>query len=180
MAITILRLGHRIFRDQRISTHVFLVARALGADTGVYSGEEDHGLEESVARISEQFGGSFAVRYEKNAVRFIEDWKRKGGAVVHLTVYGLPAEKTVSKIKIRSKRKPLLVIAGGEKVPRNIYDLTDWNVEVTNQPHSEVGALSLFLYLLRGPAALKTKFPKAGKTVVPQERGKKVIEKGSD
>ena len=30
--ITILRIGHRISRDKRITTHVALVARAFGAD----------------------------------------------------------------------------------------------------------------------------------------------------
>jgi len=30
--ITVLRIGHRISRDKRITTHVALVARAFGAD----------------------------------------------------------------------------------------------------------------------------------------------------
>jgi len=33
--LCVLRLGHRMGRDQRITTHVFLVARAMGAAEGV-------------------------------------------------------------------------------------------------------------------------------------------------
>ena len=37
--IVVLRLGHRIGRDARISTHCGLVARALGANKIIYSGD---------------------------------------------------------------------------------------------------------------------------------------------
>ena len=39
--ITILRLGHRVVRDQRITTHVALTSRAFGADKIVISVEKD-------------------------------------------------------------------------------------------------------------------------------------------
>ena len=36
--IVVLRLGHRLKRDERLSTHVGLASRALGADKIIYSG----------------------------------------------------------------------------------------------------------------------------------------------
>ncbi|MEM5871528.1 MAG: tRNA (cytidine(56)-2'-O)-methyltransferase, partial [Candidatus Aenigmatarchaeota archaeon] len=56
MSIYVLRLGHRIHRDERISTHCGLVARAFGADGIIYSGEHDEKLIESVKRVSEEWG----------------------------------------------------------------------------------------------------------------------------
>ena len=39
--VTILRLGYRLGRDPRITTHLALVARALGAESFLFSGDED-------------------------------------------------------------------------------------------------------------------------------------------
>ncbi|HDN90942.1 MAG TPA: tRNA (cytidine(56)-2'-O)-methyltransferase, partial [Candidatus Aenigmarchaeota archaeon] len=41
MRIVVVRLSHRKKRDQRVSTHVALVARAFGAEGIFYSGEKD-------------------------------------------------------------------------------------------------------------------------------------------
>ena len=45
--INVLRLGHRIGRDKRITTHVALVARAFGADK-ILIDTEDRKTEEIV------------------------------------------------------------------------------------------------------------------------------------
>ena len=55
MRIVILRLGHRIQRDQRITTHVALTARALGAE-GMLLDSDDSGIEKSLARSRSQLG----------------------------------------------------------------------------------------------------------------------------
>jgi predicted SpoU family rRNA methylase len=85
--ITVLRLGHRIERDQRISTHVALTARALGADEIVFSGDYDPGLIESVARVVEKWGGSFKMSYTPDWAGFMRQRKAAGEMVVHLTFF---------------------------------------------------------------------------------------------
>ena len=50
--IIVLRMGHRQKRDERLSTHCGLVARALGADRIIYSGERDGKLLYSVNDVS--------------------------------------------------------------------------------------------------------------------------------
>ncbi|MCL2143761.1 MAG: tRNA (cytidine(56)-2'-O)-methyltransferase, partial [Methanomassiliicoccaceae archaeon] len=40
----------------------------------------------------------------------------------------------------------MLVIVGAEKVPPEVYERSDHNISVGNQPHSEIAALSIFLY----------------------------------
>ena len=62
----------------------------------------------------------------------------------------------------------LLVIVGGEKVEGAIYDLSDFNLSVSNEPISEVSALGIFLYDINGFAELKNGRLK----VIPQKKGK--------
>ena len=64
--IVVLRIGHRPGRDERVSTHCGLVARALGASSIIYSGEKDDSLLESVKNVVDRWGGRFTASYEEN------------------------------------------------------------------------------------------------------------------
>ncbi|MFA6327998.1 MAG: tRNA (cytidine(56)-2'-O)-methyltransferase [Candidatus Micrarchaeia archaeon] len=173
--ICILRLGHRRQRDQRITTHVFLVARALGAAEGVLSGEEDDSVINGIARVSDLWGGGFKVRYEQNWRRFVKERKEAGWKVAHLTMYGEdfePAAKRLGKGKC-------IVIVGAGKVPREAYELADANLSVTTQPHSEVAAVALFLDRCFSGKELANDF--GGKLkIVPNACGKVVLRDKSD
>lgn len=170
MVILVLRLGHRIGRDKRISTHCGLVSRAFGAKVMFYSGEKDSSLEKSIKNAVREWGGPFEIKHVKNWRTFVKSFK---GKKIHLTMYGLPVQKKISGIR---KTKELLIIIGGEKVPGDVYQFVDFNISVTSQPHSEVAALALFLHeYLRG-RELNRKFQKARRRIVPQGRGKKVIQ----
>jgi len=174
--IVVLRLGHRRERDKRISTHCGLVARALGADEIVYSGEEDAGLVERVNKVREKWGGKFKARYDPEWRRFLKTFN---GFKVHLTFYGEEFATGVLKIKKEMKNgKNALIIVGAEKVPREVYELSDLNLSVGNQPHSEVAALALVLYELTNGAGLKKIFNAWKVRIVPSGRGKKVVERG--
>ncbi len=172
MKVYILRLGHRISRDKRISTHCGLVSRAFGANGIIYAGEKDKDLMKSVKNVSKQWGGRFEVKYEKNWRNFIKKWK---GRVVHLTVYGMPVQEKIEEIE--NCKKDILVIVGGEKVPPEVYEMADWNISITNQPHSEIAALSIFLDRLWKGGELYRRFTNARIKVKPAERGKKVLKK---
>jgi tRNA (cytidine56-2'-O)-methyltransferase len=169
--IYVLRLGHRIFRDQRITTHCALVARAFGANGMFYTGQRDATFENSVKKVCEEFGGNFEVKYVPKWKSMLNEWKSKG-KIVHLTMYGLPLERKIKKI---GKKDDLMVIIGGEKVPPEVYHLSDWNISVTNQPHSEVAALALFLDRYFEGKEMNKKFKNAKLFIIPQERGKKVM-----
>lgn len=166
--IVVLRLGHRPTRDQRVTTHVALTARALGADE-VWVSTEDVGLEKTVRSVVERFGGKFKIKSGVDWRRAIKSWK---GEVVHLTMYGERLSKAIPTIKA----KDLMIVVGAEKVPREVYDLADRNVSVGNQPHSEVAALGIFLDRYMKGKALERPF--RGKlTVVPNPRGKTVVDR---
>ncbi len=171
--VFILRLGHRPERDKRITTHVFLVARAFGAHGAFYSGQRDKRVEESVRKVVKLWGGPFTLEFVENWVGKIKQWKKNGGEIIHLTMYGLPLNETIQKIRESNRDK--LVIVGGAKVPKIVYELADWNVSITLQPHSEVGALSVFLHELYMGRELTKEFKDAKVKIIPQARGKKVV-----
>jgi len=171
MVITVLRLGHRPIRDKRVTTHLFLAARAFGADRGIYSGVKDRKLEETLAGVCREWGGSFRVEYAESWKKVVEEWS---GKVIHLTMYGVPLRDTIRAI--RSEPADKIIMVGGEKVPTEAYSLADWNVSITSQPHSEVSALALFLHEYFEGQELAREFDGARFRVVPQERGKKVLD----
>jgi len=169
METTVLRLGHRPQRDKRLSTHLLLAARALGASGAFYAGTRDPGLEESVRKIVRDWGGDFSVEYTANWRSVVKDWE---GCVAHLTMYGLPAQDVVKEIG--AGEGPLLVVVGGPKVPGDMWGLADWNISVTLQPHSEVSALALFLHMLYGGSELSREYPGARLRIVPSAKGKEL------
>ncbi len=169
MKIWVLRLGHRRGRDPRLTTHVVLTARALGCDGIILSGEKDDSIIENINEVVKDWGNHFEVRYEKNWRKIINNWK---GKTVHLTMYGLPTQDKIDEIR---KLKNLLVVVGSEKVPSEVYHLVDFNVAITNQPHSEVASLAVFLDKLFEGKELGKKFKNARIKIIPQKNGKKTI-----
>lgn len=171
MNIEVLRLGHRPQRDKRITTHVALTARALGA-TRVCIAEPDDEIVATVQGVAKRFGGKFTIAAGTGWKGVVAAWKRGGGQVVHLTMYGRPLGEAVPRILER--RADVLVVVGAEKVPGDIYEAADENVAVGNQPHSEVAALALLLDRLRQGEWEGDEFADAKLRVVPSARGKSV------
>jgi len=171
MRIEVLRLGHRPQRDKRITTHVALTARALGAGA-VHIAEEDAEVVRSVRSVAARFGGGFVIDDGVGWKGPIKAWKAAGGQVVHLTMYGLPLRDAVPRILARAT--DALVVVGAEKVPGDLYELADENVAVGSQPHSEVAALALVLDRLRAGAWEDDEFAGAKIQVVPTAHGKRV------
>ncbi len=175
-----LRLGHRKDRDKRITTHVALVARAFGAKGIVFVGEIEPKIIEKVRDVTERWGGPFEVNVVKSYREFIKRWKKEKGTVVHLTMYGENIVTSDVLQRIRKNGGKILVIVGAEKVPREIYDLADFNVAIGNQPHSEVAALAVFLDRLYEGRELSKEFYNAKIKIIPSSRGKKVIKVDSN
>jgi len=172
MAIFVLRLGHRKKRDKRVTTHVCLAARALGANGAILCGERDEKVIESVKQTVRNWGGKFSIDYNENWRAAIKNAKKDGFTIVHLTMYGEKLEDVVPRLK--NKRK-LFVVVGAGKVPGEVYSLADFNVSVSNQPHSEVAALAIFLHVFFDGKELNKRFPGAVIRIVPQKRGKKIL-----
>jgi tRNA (cytidine56-2'-O)-methyltransferase len=169
--VCVLRLGHRAFRDRRVTTHVGLAARAFGAD-GMYLAAGDPGVAGSIRDVAARWGGQFFVEDEVAWKECVRAWRERGGTVVHLTMYGIPMKEVIGEIQAREE---ILVVIGAEKVPGEIYGLADYNVSVTGQPHSEVSSIAVFLDHLFAGAELDRTYPDAELSIEPSRKGKRTL-----
>ena len=167
----VLRLGHRPERDERLTTHVCLTARALGADA-VHVDGNGTGPVGTAREVTERFGGPFDARTVGSPRSVVRDFD---GNVAHLTMYGEPVEDVIDDVR----DEPVLAVVGAGKVDGWVYGEADYNVGVTNQPHSEVAALAVFLHEYFDGDELDSSFEGGEIEVVPSARGKKTRSKDS-
>ncbi|ABN70016.1 protein of unknown function DUF127 [Staphylothermus marinus F1] len=172
MKIYVLRYGHRPGRDKRITTHVGLVARAFGAHGFILGDVIDEKVIGSIKKVMERWGGNLYIDAGVDSRKYVLEWKRRGGIVVHLTMYGLHIDDVIDEI--RGLNKDILIVVGAEKVPPFFYEVADYNVAIGHQPHSEVAALAVFLDRFYMGKELHLSFPNAKLIIVPSPRGKKV------
>lgn len=171
-SVEILRLGHRPGRDDRMTTHVGLTGRALGADR-VHFPRNATDAVETTREVTERFGGPFTVEQTDSPLGLLREWD---GAIAHLTMYGLPIQETIEEVRDVHRETSILVVVGSEKVPFEVYAVADWNIAVTNQPHSEVAGLAVFLDHLFEGRELDREWDGATHRVDPQATGKVVEE----
>ncbi len=169
MKVHVLRLGHRKTRDKRTTTHVGLTARALGSSEMIFSGDRDQNIIDTLNDVVDNWGGDFQVTYCREWTNVINTFE---GSKVHLTMYGLPLGDVIGKVRSRAKNEDLLVLVGGSKVPGKVYGMVDYNISITNQPHSEISSLAIFLDHLFQGRELDLEFPGAKRRIIPSNRNK--------
>ncbi|MFH1586730.1 MAG: tRNA (cytidine(56)-2'-O)-methyltransferase [Candidatus Diapherotrites archaeon] len=169
--VIVLRYGHRIVRDYRVTTHCGLVARAFGAKRIIIQGAEDESIIDGISRIRDKWGGKFAVEFVDSWRKVVKKYQKQGYLAVHATMYGEPLQKKIGKIR----GNKVLLILGSQKVVKEVYELADFNISVTTQPHSEIAALAVFLHEYFQGNELELKFKGAKVEIVPEKKGKRVI-----
>lgn len=170
MEIEVLRIGQRLVRDDRVTTHVALVSRAFGASR-IYMNEVNPEIRDTIGRINATWGGDFEIVMVDEWKKVLRERIREGFAAVHLTMYGEPVRAVSKRIAGEGR---ILIVVGAEKVPREVYDLSKYNVAVASQPHSEIGALAVLLDRVQEGRQFDKEFKNAQKTIVPAGRGKDV------
>ena len=177
--VTILRLGYRLGRDPRITTHLALVARALGANRFLFSGDDDERLAENIGSVNQRFGGDMVVEHVKSPMAWLRKFVGDGidcnppGIAVHLTMYGASYRSVTPTIR---RDRPLVVVVGGAKVPSEVFQISQYNLAVGNQPHSEVAALALFLDGWYGSGSAERILDGGELIINPSNTGKDVTE----
>lgn len=177
MKITLLRLGHRIHRDYRMTTHCALVARAFGSSEMYYCGNEDDKLISIMKKINESWGGDFNIQYLDKWRPFIKKCKKENYFIILCTMYGKNIPDVEIQIRKKFKTHNILVVIGSEKIPSELFSFIDLNVAISNQPHSEVAALAILLDRLFEGKQLQSKFVNSKIDIIPQSTGKKAIYK---
>ncbi|MEM3244774.1 MAG: tRNA methyltransferase, partial [Metallosphaera sp.] len=97
--VYVLRLGHRPLRDKRVTTHVALVARAFGA-RGIYIEGDDLKVVDKIRSTIGKWGGNyFTIDITSEPKKIVSEWKKDGGKVVHLTMYGINVPEIIDNIR---------------------------------------------------------------------------------
>ena len=176
MKIVVLRWGHRL-RDERLTTHIALTARALGANGVILSDVLDKDIKNIIQDVVERWGGDFFFKMGITWNEALKEWKENGGIVVHLTAYGENITSSNVLERIKNSNKDLMILIGSQKIPSEFFSkkVADFNVAIGNQPHSECSALAVFLDRLYEGEELAKNFKDAKIKIIPQKRGKKVI-----
>jgi len=133
-------------------------------------------IEETVKKITQAWGGDFHFEMGTPWKKAVRDWKAKNGIIVHLTAYGENIQTSDVMARIKASGRDVMVLIGSQKVPGEFYseEVSDFNVAVGNQPHSECSALAIFLDRFFEGKELAKPFEKARISIVPQQRGKMV------
>jgi tRNA (cytidine56-2'-O)-methyltransferase len=173
----VLRWGHRPIRDARLTTHVALAARALGASGLILSDIEDRKIKSTIEEVAHSWGGTFFLDMGIPWKRAVSGWKAQNGIVVHLTAYGENVETSDVLDRIRACGKNVLVIVGSQKVPGEFFSETvsDFNVAIGNQPHSECSSLAVFLDRFFRGKELAESFQGWNVRILPKTRGKSIL-----
>ncbi len=171
MEIEVLRIGQRLVRDDRVTTHVAMVARAFGASK-IYMNEVNPEIKDTLDKINKNWGGDFNIEFIESWKSVIKKRKSESVKIVHLTMYGENVSDIESSIQNEDE---ILIVVGAEKVPREVYEFADYNVAVGNQPHSEISALAVLLDRIQKGNQFTTTYQNAQRKIIPTKQGKNVI-----
>jgi tRNA (cytidine56-2'-O)-methyltransferase len=174
--VVVLRWGHRD-RDKRLTSHVALAARALGASGFILADIKDVKVKETVEKVTARWGGDFHFEMGKPWKKAVKEWRAKNDITVHLTAYGENIQTSDVMQRIKMTGKDVLVIVGSQKVPSRFFTdtVSDFNVAVGNQPHSECSSLAIFLDRFFEGKELSNELAHNAKLkIIPQPRGKMV------
>ncbi|MFQ5476095.1 MAG: tRNA (cytidine(56)-2'-O)-methyltransferase [Nitrosopumilus sp.] len=173
MVIEVVRIGQRLVRDDRVTTHVALVSRAFGAER-IYMTEINPEIKDTLEKINKTWGGNFEIEFIDKWKIIVKKKKDEGFKIVHLSMYGESINEVQENLR---KEKNLLIVVGAEKVPREIYELADYNVGVGSQPHSEISALAILLDRIQKGKQFEKEFLDAKRKIIPTKNGKNVLVK---
>lgn len=177
LKIYILRWGHRQ-RDYRVTSHIALTARALGASGFILADLKDFSIQKTVEKITKNWGGKFDFIMGEPFNNIVNEWRKNKSIVVHLTAYGENIQTSNILNRIKSHKKDIMVIVGSKKVPSEFFSerISDYNLAIGNQPHSEIAALAVFLDRIYEGKELNKKFQNAKFKILPSKRRKVIIE----
>jgi tRNA (cytidine56-2'-O)-methyltransferase len=170
LVIEVVRIGQRVVRDDRVTTHVALVSRAFGAQK-IFMTEVNPEIKDTLDKINKTWGGNFRVEFIDKWKSIVKKKKVENFKIVHLSMYGENINDVEDKLR---NEENLLVVVGAEKVPREIYELADYNIGVGSQPHSEISALAILLDRIQKGKQFEKSFPDAKRKIIPTKTGKNV------
>ena len=149
------------------SLDLCLVARAFGASSITFApGPKANasGLVRYSSALNRKWGGRFSITFAKDWKRFISE--KKNYVKIYLTRYGIPIKKV--EYTLKTYKNILIIVSMSESV-KSLYKACDFNVSITNQPHTSASAIAVFLHNFYNGRELAIRFENAAYKVVPSE-----------
>lgn len=146
--------------------YLALTARALGASAITITGRKDRKILKHISSTNRKWGGRFSVSFTNDYRKILKGSNRY--KKVYLTRYGLPLNKF--SYVLRTYKNILLIVTLREN-PGTIHNLSDFNISISDQPHSASASVAIFLHDFFGGRELAMHFENAKYKVVPKERG---------
>jgi tRNA (cytidine56-2'-O)-methyltransferase len=131
-------------------------------------------IRDTISKVNKMWGGDFKVEIIENWKDIIKIKRNDLFKIVHLTMYGENINTVQDQIR---KEEKILIIVGAEKVPREVYDMADYNIAIGNQPHSEISALAILLDRILEGKQLQKKYIGGEREIIPTKKGKNVVTK---
>jgi tRNA (cytidine56-2'-O)-methyltransferase len=131
-------------------------------------------IRDTISKVNKMWGGDFKVEIIENWKDIIKIKRNDLFKIVHLTMYGENINTVQDQIR---KEEKILIIVGAEKVPREAYDMADYNIAIGNQPHSEISALAILLDRILEGKQLQKKYIGGEREIIPTKKGKNVVTK---
>ncbi|MGC8478429.1 MAG: hypothetical protein ACP5NE_00670 [Candidatus Micrarchaeia archaeon] len=133
-----------------------LTARAFGAQSVTFTMRANRKLANYIKRTNSRWGGKFDVYFEKNWNEVIE--RSKNYEKVYLTLGGVPINKMIYRIRTYKNIMLIVTLQGRE---RDFGQFADFNVSITNQPHSTISSVAVFLHMFYSGRELAIRFNNA-------------------
>jgi len=138
----------------------------------------DPKVKQTIEKVMDSWGGDFMFEMGQSWKTVVKEWRKNDGVTVHLTAYGENIQASDVMKRVRDTGKDVLVIVGSQKVPAGFFSesVSDFNVAVGNQPHSECSSVAVFLdRFFEGKELSEDFISNTKKRIVPQARGKRVL-----
>ena len=102
LVIEVVRIGQRVVRDDRVTTHVALVSRAFGAEK-IFMTEVNPEIKDTLEKINKTWGGDFTVEFIDNWKSIVKNKKKDGFKIIHLSMYGEKINSVQGELSQRRK-----------------------------------------------------------------------------
>ncbi len=133
-----------------------LTARAFGAQSITFTTRANKKLVSYIKRTNGRWGGKFEVCFDKDWRKAIE--RSRNYEKVYLTLGGIPINKIIYRIRTY---KNVMLIVTLQNDERTFEGVADFNVSITNQPHSTISSVAVFLHMFYSGRELAIRFNNA-------------------
>ncbi len=165
--ISILVLGRSSY-DSCID--ICKISRAFGASNITFFPFKGAGMEaklkNAVRHISKKWGGGFSVYFCNNWEKFIKE--KRNYLKIYLTRYGIPITKM--RYRISTYKNILLIVSFSESI-KKAYDVADFNISISSQPHTCGSSIAIFLHDFYQGRELAMRFENPKYKIVPSQHG---------